>query len=87
MPTCNITACCMQHGDAVVQGLGQAILEASSGTHQEAMAQAIAHAFSTPYSPLEDVYTLALITLPGCCEQCTSLVPVLTRAWRRCLFP
>jgi hypothetical protein len=65
--------------EAVIQGLGQAIMEASRSTHQEGVAQAIVHAFSTPGRALEAIYALALNHQPGCCEQCTYLVPVFLR--------
>jgi hypothetical protein len=69
----------MQHDkNTLFRGLGQGILDACKGVHQEAVAQAIVHAISSPRSTfLDEIYLLALEHLSGG-KHCSTLVPLLT---------
>jgi hypothetical protein len=53
-------------------------MEASRRGYSEGAAEAIAHAF-TDGGSVGIVYARALDSYPGCCEQCTAIVPLLTR--------
>jgi hypothetical protein len=53
-------------------------MDALRSRHTEAVAQAIASALGTP-GDLQAVYAGALDSFPGCCTQCSALVPALTR--------
>jgi hypothetical protein len=66
-------------GMELLEDLGQAILDSSRSIHQEAVAQAIASALGSRGSTLELIYAMALNRHPGCCEQCSTLVPVFAR--------
>jgi hypothetical protein len=72
--------CCMQTKADLVLGLWGGIVEAAESGCTEGMAQAVASAFMANGHPRANAaYALAFDSVPGCCEQCSAIGPVISR--------